>query len=272
MTRARTAIAAALVFAAASVAGPFLIVPPLGAQTLEAQEQVSPDRPSVGTGAGIVAPGQVQVESGVEYARQGAAGQVGTEVVIRAGVARGLEARLAIEPVTVLTDGSTDAGFGDVTLALKYRFVAPGDDGWPPALAVLPFVKAPTAREPLGTERVDFGAVAIASLSLPWDLGCDVNAGAVAVGQRHGFLAMAVASLSVNRAITDRLSVYAELVFRTRDERGGRNSLGGDAGVQFLLTRRVALDAAVGVGLVGDANDWVVRTGISVLLGRARGH
>ena len=119
MTRARTAIAAALVFAAASVAGPFLIVPPLGAQTLEAQEQVSPDRPSVGTGVGIEESGQVQVESGVEYARQGGAGQVGTEVVIRAGVARGLEARLAIEPVTVLTDGSTDAGFGDVTLALK---------------------------------------------------------------------------------------------------------------------------------------------------------
>lgn len=83
---------------------------------------------------------------------------------------------------------------------------------------------------------------------------------------------MAVASLGVNRSITDRLSVYGELFFRTREARGGRNALGGDAGVVFLLTRRVALDAAVEVGLLGDGNDWAVRAGISVLLGHARGH
>lgn len=271
MTAVRAAMArrAAMAGRAALVAAMLLAASAAGAAE---EEDIAPDRPSVGTGSGIVAPGLFQIESGLEYARQSGTGRFHAESLLRAGIASGLEARLLVEPVTVLTDGSTEAGFGDITLGLKYRYLAPGEDGWPPALAVMPFVKAPTARDPIGTERVDFGAVAIASFSLPWDLGCDVNAGVVAVGQRHGFLAQAVASLSLNRSITDRLSIYGELFFQSKDERGGRSAFGGDAGVLFLLTKRVALDAAVEVGLLGDGNDWAVRAGISVLLGHVRGH
>ena len=241
---------------------------------LSAQE-VSPDRPSVGTSAFIVAPGLVQTESGVEYSRQSRAARVpelriGTEVLARAGIADGLEVRLLVEPVAILTDGTTDAGFGDVTLAVKYRILSPGEGGWPPAVALLPFVKVPTARDPIGSEHVDLGAIAIASLSLPWELSADVNAGIVALGDRLGFLVQAVASIGVSRPITDRLSAYGELFFRSREDRNGRDALGADAGLTFTLTKRVALDAAVEAGLLGDGSDWAVRTGISVLLGRGR--
>jgi hypothetical protein len=239
-------------------------------------QEVSPDRPSVGTGAGIIPPGFFQLESGVEYSRRSRAAslpelRVGTEILLRAGIIEGLEAQVLIEPVTVLTNGTTESGFGDVTLGVKYRILAPGEEGWPPAVSVLPFVKVPIARDPIGSEHVDVGAIAIGTFSLPWELSSDLNAGVLALGDRQGFLVQALASIGVSRPITGRLSVYGELFFRTREERDGRDALGADAGVVFMLTKRVALDVAVETGLLGDGNDWAVRAGISVLLGAPRG-
>ena len=253
-----------------------LLVAILLMASIAVAQEVQPDRPSVGTGSGLIAPGLFQFENGVEYSRQSRAGnlpelRIGTEILLRAGITENLEARLLVEPVTVLTNGATESGFGDVTVGVKYRLLAPGDDGWPPPFVILPFVKIPTARDPIGTEQVDFGAIAISTVSLPWKLSADLNAGIVALGERHGFLAQAIASVSVNRAITDQLSWFAELFFNTREERKGREALGADAGLVWMLTKRIALDTAVETGFLGDGKDWAIRVGVSVLLGTPRG-
>ena len=90
-----------------------------------------------------------------------------------------------------------------------------------------PFVKLPVARDPIGSERLDVGALLLLTIGLPWGLSLDVNAGAAALGQRHpeGFLPQGVASGSLSWAVTERLSTITELFFATKDERDSRANL-----------------------------------------------
>ena len=58
---------------------------------------------------------------------------------------------------------------------------------------------------------------------------------------------------------------FLELLFSTRDERDGREQLSAQIGLVYRLTREIAVDAGFQTSLVGQAPDYVVRTGLSVL-------
>jgi Putative MetA-pathway of phenol degradation len=245
-----------------------------GPPAVRAQE-VAPDRPRVSISARTIPLRLVQIEAGVEYARTSLAGadperRLGTDILWRGGLTDRLEFRLGVEPIVHLTNDVDETGFGDIALAVKYRVLDAAEPPWRPTIALLPFVKIPTASDPIGSERVDFGLALLATRELPWNLTADFNAGVAAVGQRspEGFLVQAFTSLAVSRKLTDRLSAFVELFFRTREERGGRNALGADAGAIYLLTPRIALDAAAEAGVLGDGNDYAFRGGISMLFGR----
>jgi len=81
-------------------------------------------------------------------------------------------------------------------------------------------------------------------------------------------LLQALASAAVSRKVGERLSPYVEAFFASQEERDERETLGLDAGVIYFLTRRLALDAAVGTTLTDQGPDYVLRAGFSVLLGR----
>ena len=159
-----------------------------------------------------------------------------------------------------------DTGVGDVALATKYRFFD-GAAPWP-TLGVRPFLKLPTADEPLGSGRVDFGAVALASFDLPAGFGLDVNAGVAAIGQSRpsGHLIQALAAASLSLDIGD-LAPFVEMTFASRGERDGRDSVNADAGVVYRLTKQIALDAAVQTSLTGVGPDWALRGGVTFRLG-----
>ena len=95
-----------------------------------------------------------------------------------------------------------------------------------------------------------------------------MNAGLVAVGQPHGALLQGLASASVSRAFWGRLSPFVEGFFASREEREGRDTVGLDTGLVYLLTRRVAIDAAAEMTLNRRRPDYALRTGLSLLLGR----
>jgi len=240
-----------------------------------AESEVAPDRPSVSNSAETVPLGAVQIETGIGYQVSSVAGsaterRTGWAVTLRAGLSDRLEARIESEPFVYLRADREDTGPGDVTLGLKYRFLDAAEGQWWPALGVQPFVKLPAASEPIGSGRPDFGAVALASLSLPWDLSLDVNAGVTLVGQARpsGYIVQAVASAALGRRLNERLSVYGEVFFASRGERGGRDAVGVDAGLSFFVTPRVALDGAVETVLRGSGPDYGVRAGLSVRFGR----
>ena len=58
------------------------------------------------------------------------------------------------------------------------------------------------------------------------------------------------------------------MFFASREERDGHDIIGLDTGVVYLVTRRVALDAAAEMTLNRHRPDYALRTGVSLLVGR----
>jgi hypothetical protein len=235
--------------------------------------KVAPDRPDVSNSTETVPLGALQIETGLEYARSSVADgpderRLAAQATIRTGLTDRLEVRLEGEPLVRLRQEQDDTGIGDLDLGLKYRFFDPPEGQWWPSLGVQPFIKVPVAKTPIGSARTDFGLLALATQELPWQLSLDVNAGLVAVGQPHGYLLQALASASVSREFTERLSPFVEVFFASRDERDGRDTLGLDAGVIYFLTRRLALDAAMAAAFRGNGPDYAFRAGFSLRIGR----
>jgi hypothetical protein len=232
--------------------------------------EVAPDRPDVTNSTRTVPPGAAQLESGLDFTSARQAGRhaqqrLAVEESLRVGLSDRLEARLDGGPIVTLRDGD-DPDHGSLAVGFKYRFLDQ-DSAWP-SLGVQPFVRIAFA--PPGSGQPDLGALALASWDMPLGLSLDLNAGIVGVAQAHpdGYLLQALVSASFGKQITDRLSGYVELYFASRGERDGRNSLGFDTGLMFLLTRRLALDVAVATSLAGPGPDYAVRAGVSVLFGR----
>jgi Putative MetA-pathway of phenol degradation len=248
----------------------------LGPSVAAAQEDRIPtDRPSVSTSTITVPPAALQIESGVEYSRSRVShGQTEqqflTDVLFRTGISSRIEARLDINPVVWLKDADSNVGLGDITLSVKYRFFDSPEGSWWPSLGVLPFVKLPSARSPIGSERVDVGCTALASFDLPWQLSLDANVGLAGVGQTEGasFLLQETVSAALSRQITDRWSVYGEVFYSSPSERHTRDVVGFDTGFQFLVLPRVVLDMAAQVARGTPGPDFAIRAGLSVRFGR----
>jgi hypothetical protein len=255
----------------AAVAGLF----PVASVCSEELPTVAPDRPSVTNSAQTVPRGFAQVETGGEYIAERlgsrtADQRAALQATVRIGLLDRLEARVESRPVVWLRSDGERTGAGDVTLGLKYRFLdAPEGSAWP-SLGVLPFVKIPTAKEPIGSGRPDAGASLLASFELPLGFSLDANAGVTAVGQSrpHGFLPQGSASGSVSHALTERLSAFAELAWQSKEERGGRHQLLVDAGLTYRVLRWLAVDAGVSTTVSGAGPEFAARAGLTVLIGR----
>jgi Putative MetA-pathway of phenol degradation len=236
---------------------------------------IDPDRPDVTNGTATVGRGVFQIETGVEYSRTSVGGsptqqEFNVPLVLRIGVLERLEVRIETEPLVNLSGDEDDTGYGDLKLGLKWGFSDVEEGDWRPALGLLPFVKLPIAKAPIGSERPDFGVTLLLSFNMPADFFLDANAGITAVGQSHpsGYLAQGQLSASLQRSVlTERLVAFAELFYFSRDERDGHHQFGGDVGVIYRLTPNLALDTAVGTTFTGRGPDFVVRAGLSTRFG-----
>jgi hypothetical protein len=135
---------------------------------------VQPERPTVATHAGTVAPGWLEIETGVER-DQFVPSQVGlqTPTVLKFGIADHMQFSVF---GNVVKPAGGSAGFGDLAAGAKWRLVddAPivGD------FAVLPSIKFPTgsADAGTGTGTTDAGLLLISSHQFG-DISMDVNVG-----------------------------------------------------------------------------------------------
>lgn len=232
-------------------------------------QEVAPDRPSASDSTFTVAPGTAQIENGLTHAKGGAR-RSSVEMLGRVGLTRTLELRIGAEPVVRLRNGTSDTGFGDVRIGAKYRFAEETEGR--PSMALRPFVKIPSANRPIGSEEVDFGGAFIASKALPGNWTADFNLGFVGLGQpgNDRYRGQAFTSLALGRSVSDRLTLFGELAYRTREENGGPDFWSANFGAIYLVNKRVALDAAIAPGLNSAADDYVVRAGLTVLLGDPR--
>ena len=216
-------------------------------------------RPDVTTSAKVVGTGRLQLETGLEYDQTRVGGsptnkQLTIQANLRAGITETLELSLETEPYSSFwANGDHDNGSGDYTLASKYRVYAPPPGSGGPLLAVRSYVKLPTASEPIGSGRPDFGALLLMTLGLPGGLNLDANAGVAAIGvtRPNGFIPQGIVSGSLTWAVTNRLSTISELFFTTKSDRDAHDTLITTVALMYLLTPNVALDVGARTALVG---------------------
>ncbi|HSF04435.1 MAG TPA: transporter [Methylomirabilota bacterium] len=231
---------------------------------------VEPDRPDQTSRPATLPRGAAQFEGGMVYERTGPDERaVHVEATLRFGLTDRFELRLEGEPFVDLRDGEDTSGFGDLTLSLRYRFLDARQDSLWPALAVQPYVKLPTAHEPIGSERTDFGLIFIAGLDLPGGFVAAFNAEVAAIGQRDpdGYLIQALATAGIGHdLIADTLGAYVEVLWSSPEERDGSSRTGIGTGLSWRVARRLAVDLGFEATVGGRGPDYIVRSGLGVLL------
>jgi hypothetical protein len=136
---------------------------------------VQPERPTVATHAGTVAPGWIEVEAGAEFDRfldrtHGAS----LPIVTKIGVASNVQ--MSIFGIGIRPPGEHGLGFGDLGVGVKWRlFDKPGPLG---RFAIQPGVTLPTGSSDAGTGTgtTDVGVLVISSHDLG-PVALDLNAG-----------------------------------------------------------------------------------------------
>jgi hypothetical protein len=141
--------------------------------------QVQPERPTVATHAGTVAPGYFEIEGGVERDQfTHATSALGVPIVLKFGL--GSHTQLSV--ATPFASNNTASGVGDWAVGVKWRLLddAPivGDFG------ILPQIKAPTGSMARGTGTGTTDASFLLISSHDFDgVAMDLNAG---VTRRNG--------------------------------------------------------------------------------------
>jgi hypothetical protein len=146
---------------------------------------VQPERPTVATHAGTVAPGWLELETGGEWDRYPDGGRVlNFPTNLKVGVAPRAQFNITAAEFRGTAGDPSAHGAGDVTLGLKYRLI--NDGPIVGDFAILPSIKFPTASSArgLGTGTTDVSLLLISSRTVgPADV--DINLGATpSLGER----------------------------------------------------------------------------------------
>ena len=133
---------------------------------------VQPERPSVATHAGTVAPGYAELETGVEHDRfADGTTALGVPTEVKLGLARTTQLSIGL-PASSST--GVPFGAGDISVGIKWRVVE--DHPHWHDVAILPSVKFPTGGE-RGTGTTDASLLLIDSRTIG-PVGLDLNVGA----------------------------------------------------------------------------------------------
>jgi hypothetical protein len=257
------------------VVGAVVLSLALAAWAGDEPEPILPDRAGASNDTATVGAGVIQVETGLVYGHERIAGRLSAgrfsaQAAVRWGLTEHLEIGVDGEPFVRMRGPEDDTGHGDLTVNAKYRFLDARQGSWFPSLGLQPFVRLPVAKDPIGSGKTDFGALLLASFTLPGRVDLDVNAGLTAVGQSDpdGHLLQAVAALGLARNVSENVSLFTDLLYASRGERAGGDSVLLDFGVIWRPTRDIALDASFETSPVGIGADWTVRVGVSFRFGR----
>jgi hypothetical protein len=153
----------------------------------------------------------------------------------------------AVLPLNYQTGADGTVGIGNIELAAKYKFLHQSDGSLIPDVAFFPRAFLPTAGRRFGTRRLsillplwaqkDFGK---------WSLfgggGYDLNPGP---GQRNFWLT----GIGLQRAISDRFALGAEVYRQTADADDARRFTGVNVGALYRLSKHWSLIGSAGPGI-----------------------
>ena len=182
------------------------------------------DRPTKSTGPCTVDAGHWQVEADVANVTIDHSGgmdtttTLGPNPTIKFGLTNTIDAELNFAPYVEVTtkDRSTGvtthaSGVSDLYAKLKVNLI--GDDGGDLAVAIVPYVKAPTAPASIGNRAVEAGIIAPVSINLPasWSLTIDPELDLLKNAADNGRHLNASGLLSFSRPASKTVTLSVEL-------------------------------------------------------------
>jgi hypothetical protein len=259
------ASAIALVFPAAVSAQSEAASPPPGRAPAPAAPAGSPictDRPTKSNGACTVDPGVFQVEADLANATFQRLDGVTTNTwlainpTLKYGLAPNLDVELNIAPVEIVRIDAgpgadhTYTGVSDLFFRAKWEFLNTTGGVWQAAL--IPYLKAPTARVPIGNGEVEGGVYLPVTYKISNALSLTAQAEADdfanAIGPGHH--ANAAQTLSVAVSLPRNWTVFGELWGDWNfDPAGEVSQYSADLAAAVLITPRLQLDGGVNIGL-----------------------
>ena len=233
------------------------------------------DRPTKATTTCTVPAGDFQLETDlINWTRQTVDG-VRTDTVLytnptlKYGVGKHTDVEINIAPYeTVRTrsaDGTvvTDGGIGDLYLRLKQKLTA---DKSKTQVAVVGFVKAPTAGSSVGNGAWEGGAVVPVNIPLPYKFTLttspelDVSADQDGNGHHVEFANL----LNLSHPVGKNATAYAELWTKDSLEPFHKTQqYSADLAGSYQLTKTLQIDAAIYIGLNRETPGLQMYTGMS---------
>ena len=154
-------------------------------------------------------------------------------------------------------------GFGDVEIRLKRNFW--GNDEGTTALAVMPYVKLPTANGDLGNGDIEGGIIIPFGFEGPADWACAVMAEldfkTDEDGSGNHFVG--VASATTSHALTETTGIFLELVSILSAENEADWEAYFNTGMTWAVSQTWQLDGGLRVGLTDAATDLTPFLGMS---------
>lgn len=171
---------------------------------------------------------------------------------LRYGLAPATDAEVILRPYARShSGGSTDQGFGDVTLRAR-RSLLDADGGL--SFALIGYLTVPSSHGALGARATEGGLIATGAMALSDAWSAILTVGAAAVSADGGGHAADIyGGANLGYALNSRLGAYAE-VFADKTD-GSPSVLVMQTGFTFLLDATTQLDAGVEPGISRAADD-----------------
>jgi len=229
---------------------------------------LSPDRPDVTESPNTVDAGHFQMEADIARVTrdEGLTSYGFAHTNLKFGLAHFWDVQLVVESLVGLEgpDGY-DWGYGDTTLRTKLNVF--GNDAGPVALAVMPWVKFPTAGS-RGNEKVEGGLIVPLGLDLPAGFECGLMAEGdwMANEANTDYHLEILNSAVLGHDLVGPLGAYVEAIGVHSTEPGSQYALSAAVGFTYDIDGWLQPDAGVVVGLTEAAEDVSPFVGLSLKL------
>jgi hypothetical protein len=244
----------------------------LAASAAQAEDApICADRPAKANAVCTVPAGRWQLETAAADWLRLEQGGSETETLLlggsiaKLGLTDGSDLQLAFTPfVRVSSDGEHLSGVGDVTVRFKQRLT--GSDS-AVQVAVIPFVKLPTAKKGIGNGKAEGGLALPVSFALVGPvtatLGPEVDLLADADGHGRRHLAI-VQVVNLSAPVASRLTLIGELWAGWNfDPQATVKQRSVDLAIAYAATGNLQLDAGANAGLTRDTPDVELYAGVS---------
>jgi hypothetical protein len=178
-----------------------------------------------------------------------------TNPTVKLGLTNRVDLELNMVPVETVTIKSVAGkqsltGIGDLFVRVKMNLA--GAEGGDLQAAIIPYVKAPTARPGIGDGAVEGGAIVPISFALPrdftllFDPEIDILRDAAGTGRHANFQTLA----NLSHALSDSVTAYVELWGQIDNDPANTTKQGSlDLSVSWIVRPNLQFDTGTNIGL-----------------------